>query len=118
MGIVYHSNYLIWMEVGRVELCRSLGVTYRDMEREGVLLTVAEVNCRFHGAARYDDEVIVNTRLGHVHPRMVTFEYEMRRVDDGLRLVSGHTKHVICGPDLKPARMPQKYRPMFGMNER
>ena len=52
MGVVYHSNYLIWMEVGRVELCRALGIRYRDMEREGVLLTVAEASCRYHAPAR------------------------------------------------------------------
>src|SRR4051812_2627165 len=58
MGIVYHANYLIWMEMGRVELCRELGIRYRDMEQEdGVLLTVAAANCRFVYPARYDDEI-------------------------------------------------------------
>jgi acyl-CoA thioester hydrolase len=60
MGVVYHANYLVWMEMGRVELCRSMGVRYRDMEQQdGVLLTVVEARCRYHAPARYDDEVVV-----------------------------------------------------------
>ena len=63
MGIVYHANYLVWMEMGRVELCRTIGVRYRDMEeQDGILLTVAEVQCRFLSPARYDDEVVLARR--------------------------------------------------------
>ena len=58
-GVVYHSNYMVWMEVGRVELYRSLGLRYRDMERDGLLLAVAEINCRYISPAHYDDEVTI-----------------------------------------------------------
>lgn len=115
MGVVYHSNYLIWMEVGRVELCRSLGVRYREMEQQGVLLTVAEVNCRYHSPARYDDEVAVRTWIEQSHARMVTFGYEMRAVEDDRKLATGTTKHIFCGPDLKPSRLPARYFPEFGI---
>ena len=115
MGVVYHSNYLIWMEVGRVELCRSLGVRYREMEREGVLLTVAEASCRYHFPARYDDEVIVRAWIEQSHSRMVTFGYEMREKEHGTKLASGSTKHVFCGPDLKPAKLPRNYWREFGI---
>ena len=78
MGIVYHANYLIWMEVGRVEYCRSAGIVYRDMEREeGILLAVVEVNCRYISPALYDEEVIVRTWIAEANPRMLRFEYEM-----------------------------------------
>ncbi len=118
MGVVYHSNYLIWMEVGRVELCRSLGVRYREMEQEGILLTVAEAGCRYHSPARYDDEVVVRTWIEQSHQRMVTFRYEMRGKDDGRMMASGFTKHVFCGRDLKPAKLPERYFAEFGITAR
>ena len=71
MGVVYHANYFVWMEMGRVELCRQMGMRYRDMEQDGVLLTVAEVNCRYLAPARYDDEVIVKTTISQASSRLV-----------------------------------------------
>jgi acyl-CoA thioester hydrolase len=116
MGVVYHSNYLIWMEVGRVELCRSLGIRYRDMEKEdGVLLAVAEATCRYVTPARYDDEVEILTWIESAHPRMVVFGYEMRHAETGAVLAKGQTKHIFCGRDLKPARLPAKYWPNFSI---
>jgi acyl-CoA thioester hydrolase len=116
MGIVYYANYLVWMEIGRVELCRALGIRYRDMEREdGVLLTVAEANCRYLEPALYDDEVDVHTWIESSHPRMVVFGYEMRNIERGVVLAKGQTKHIFCGRDLKPARLPSKYHAAFGI---
>lgn len=115
MGIVYYANYLVWMEIGRVEYCRSIGVQYSAMEREdGILLTVAEANCRYQAPALYDEEVQVLTWLDSAHPRMVTFAYEMRTAD-GRKLATGYTKHVFCGRDLRPTRLPEKYWPQFGI---
>jgi acyl-CoA thioester hydrolase len=116
MGVVYYANYMVWMEVGRVEFCRALGVAYRDMEQQDkILLTVAEVNCRYLSPAFYDEEVIIKTWLEKSHPRMVTFAYEMRRASDAGALSSGYSKHIFCGPGLKPVRLPQKYWPYFGI---
>ena len=115
MGIVYYANYLVWMEIGRVEFCRSIGVQYSAMEREdGILLTVAEANCRYQAPALYDEEVVVATWLESAHPRMVTFAYEMR-TSGGRKLATGYTKHVFCGRDLRPTRLPGKYWPQFGI---
>lgn len=115
MGIVYYANYLVWMEIGRVEFCRSAGVQYSEMERiDGILLTVAEANCRYQTPALYDEEVVVATWLENAHPRMVTFAYEMSAAD-GRKLANGYTKHVFCGRDLRPARLPEKYWPNFGI---
>ena len=73
MGVVYYANYLVWMEVGRVELCKACGFSYRDMENsDGVLLAVAEAQCRYRAPARFDDEVIVKTWIAEANPRMVT----------------------------------------------
>jgi len=116
MGVVYYANYLVWMEVARVEYCKFLGFSYEEMEREdGVLLAVAEARCRYHYPARFDQEVFIDTSLKHAHPRMVRFSYDMSLAEDGRRLASGETSHVFCGRDLKPRSLPEKYRANFGI---
>ena len=116
MGVVYHANYIIWMEIGRVEHCRLMGLRYKDMEADGVLLTVAEVNCRYCFPARYDDDVIVETQVAKAHPRMVVFQYVFKRAEDLKVLATGETKHVFCGRDLLPRKLPLKYQPAFGIS--
>jgi acyl-CoA thioester hydrolase len=116
MGVAYHANYFIWMEVGRVEYCRSSGVAYRDMElNDGILLAVAEVGCRYASAARYDDEVVIRTAVAQANPRMVRFEYELRLGETERMLASGFTRHVFLTRDMRPTKLPEKYRPLFGI---
>src|SRR5437660_12909736 len=89
MGIVYHANYLIWMEVGRVEYCRAAGIRYRDMEvDDGILLTVVEAHCRYTSPALYDEEVIVRTSIAEANPRMIRFGYELSEAGGGRRLAT------------------------------
>ena len=119
MGIVYYANYLVWMEVGRVEYCRAAGIRYRDMEIEdGILLTVVEASCRYLSPALYDEEVIVRTSIEEAHPRLIRFSYEMTCAGDGRRLATGETKHIFCGRDRKPRKLLEKYRTAFGIIER
>jgi acyl-CoA thioester hydrolase len=116
MGVVYYANYVVWMEVGRVELCKAAGFNYRDMEREdGILLAVAEVRCRYLAPARFDDEVIVKTWIEESNPRTVKFGYQMRLAEDGRVLATGETKHIFCGRDLRRTRLPEKYHALFGI---
>jgi acyl-CoA thioester hydrolase len=116
MGVVYYANYLVWMELGRVELCRRLGVRYRDMEeQDGVLLTVAEVSCRYHFPARYDEEVIVRTSITQATSRLVRFAYEMESAESAVKLASGVTTHIFCKRDMRPCRLPEKYWDCFGV---
>jgi acyl-CoA thioester hydrolase len=116
MGVVYYANYLVWMEVGRVELCNACGFRYRDMEREdGVMLAVAEANCRYSYPARYDDEVVVRAWIGEANSRMVRFEYEMALAEGGRRLATGFTRHIFVNSQFRPARLPKKYFAMFGI---
>lgn len=116
MGIVYYANYLIWMEIGRVEFCRARGVRYADMEgTDGVLLTVAETSCRYLYPARYDEEVAVSTTLAVANPRLFKFAYDMSSVESGRKLATGVTTHVFCGRDLRPIKLPEKYRVLFGL---
>ena len=116
MGIVYHANYLVWMEIGRVEFCRASGLNYRDLERDdGILLIVAEANLRYISPAYYDDEILVRTRVAFAHPRMLTFGYEVFEKTNGRKLATGETKHVFCDRQHRPVKLPEKHRAVFGI---
>jgi len=115
MGVVYYANYLIWMEIGRVEFCRSSGLRYRDIEADGFLLVVAEANCRYLSPARYDDEILIVTTLGDASPRMPRFNYQIADLTSGRKLATGYTKHIWCGSDFRPQKLPEKYWPAFGI---
>jgi acyl-CoA thioester hydrolase len=116
MGVAYYSNYLVWMEVGRVEYCKAAGFRYRDMEtEEGILLAVVEAHCRYLCPARYDDEIIVKTWVAAATARMVRFSYEMREASSNRMLATGETKHIFCGRDMKPRKLPTKYRKLLGI---
>jgi acyl-CoA thioester hydrolase len=114
MGVVYHSNHLIWFEIGRVELMRQLGFSYRDMERDdGCFIAVAEVKCRYRAPVRYDEEVVVRTRLKGVRESVVQFSYELVRADNGALLAEGETTHIVTDAQMKVAALPDKYLRVF-----
>ena len=115
MGVVYHANYLIWMEMGRVEYCRAQGLRYKDMERDGVLLAVVDVQCRYVSPARYDEEILVSTWIAAAAPRMVRFGYQMREIESARILATAETRHIFCNRELKPMKLPVKYRGLFGL---
>jgi acyl-CoA thioester hydrolase len=115
MGVVYHANYLVWMEVGRVEYCRAAGFRYRDLEAEGVLLAVVEAHCRYLSPALYDEEVIVSTGIEEATPRAVRFKYRINSGEDGRLLAEGFTKHVFCGRDRRATKLPQRFHAIFGV---
>ncbi|HEU4559775.1 MAG TPA: thioesterase family protein [Longimicrobium sp.] len=109
MGIVYHANYLPWCEIGRTELIRRLWRSYANLEAEGVLLAVTEVNLRYHASARYDDLIRVVTTLVQVRSRGVGFEYQVQRVEeDGTttRLASARTDLIAIDRGGTPVRIP------------
>jgi len=119
MGVVYYANYLVWMEVGRVEFCKSAGFNYRDMEQEdGILMAVAECQCRYLAPARFDDEVVVQTWIEQANPRIVTFAYEMRTAHDAKKLATGQTRHILVDRQFRRTRLPEKYFAMFGIEPR
>jgi acyl-CoA thioester hydrolase len=114
MGVAYHSNHLIWFEVGRVEFMRQLGFSYRDMEREdGLFIAVAEVHCRYRAPVHYDEEILVRTRLKHVRKSVVVFSYELVRAEGGALLAEGETTHVVTDATMKTAALPEKYLKAF-----
>lgn len=114
MGVAYHANYLVWCEVGRTDFIRQLGMTYAEMERRGVMLAVADAHLRYHASARYDDVVRIATRLTGVRSRMVTFAYELHRLDaegrEDLRLASATTTLVSLDAEGRPTALPPEMR--------
>ncbi len=116
MGMVYHANYLIWFEVGRVELIRALGIEYKRMEIEDDChIVVADVHCRYHHSAQYDDILRIRTRIAESRNRIIKFSYEVIRDSDAKVLAKGETTHVICGGNGRPKMLPEKYRSVFGV---
>lgn len=113
MGVVYHANYVVWMEVARVEALRSIGLVYAAMEADGLMVAVLGVELEYKAAARYDDLVAVTARVVQVQSRMMAIEYEMRREADGTLLATGKTRHLFVTKDLKPTRLPEKYDAML-----
>ena len=117
MGVVYYANYLVWFEVGRTDLLRLSGWTYRDMEADGFALPVVEAHCEYRQSAKYDDELEVRTSGALLSPVRVRFEYEIIRTADGAPLASGYTIHASLDPLGKPRRLPQRVREMFGIRK-
>jgi acyl-CoA thioester hydrolase len=113
MGVVYYANYLVWFEVGRADLLRSLGWTYREMEHAGISLPVIEAHCVYQRPARYDDELEIRTTGRMLSPVRMEFTYEVRRIDDGAVAASGRTVHAALDKGGKPCRLPERIRQVF-----
>jgi acyl-CoA thioester hydrolase len=115
MGVVYHANYLIWFEVGRVELMRQRGLDYKLLEmEEGCGIAVVEATARYKAPARYDDELMIETTVVGVRGPIIRFGYRILRVEDGLLLCEGETVHVVVGRDMKRRALPKKYAELLG----
>lgn len=120
-GTVYHSNFFIWFEVGRVELMRALGFNYKDMEEQDDSHTVVvDVRCSYEKPARYDDVIRIRTWVAESKKRTIKFAYEVFNDATGERLATGETTHVICDGQGRPKELPEKYRafiPLTPANE-
>lgn len=109
-GVVYHANYLIWLEVGRVELCRDYGFNYRDMEKDAnAFLPVTECRVKFRNPARYDDEIIVRTRVQELRSRAISFAYEVLRASDETLLAEGETHHIVMNSQGRAKAFPPEF---------
>jgi acyl-CoA thioester hydrolase len=110
MGVVYYANYFVWFEIGRTDFLRHLGYDYATMEREeGCLLPVVEVTCRYKAPARYDDELMLETRLLHLRTSVVKFGYRLLRADTKLLLAEGETIHVTVDRKMQKIPLPERY---------
>jgi acyl-CoA thioester hydrolase len=114
MGVVYHSNFAIWFEVGRVELMRQLGLEYRAMEKEdNCHIPVVDLRVRYKAPALYDDEIVVRTRLAHARRSLLHFSYEVFRDGDRTLLATGETMHIIVDDKFQRRALPEKYMKAF-----
>lgn len=110
MGVVYYANYFVWFEVGRCELLRTLGWTYRDMEDNGVSLPVVEASCAYLKPSFYDDELEVRT-VGRLLSRVrIGFDYQVVRAGDGTLTATGRTLHATLNRNRRPCRLPEAIR--------
>jgi acyl-CoA thioester hydrolase len=114
MGVVYHTNFLIWFEVGRVEFLRQLGFTYRDMECEdGCYIAVVDARCRYKVPARYDDQIVVRTFFKNLRSSLIHFGYEILREPEMTLLAEGETTHIVTDGNLQRRELPAKYQEAF-----
>jgi acyl-CoA thioester hydrolase len=110
MGVVYHANYYVWMEIGRVELVRALGINYRDLElTDGLVLSVVESQCRYIAPARYDQEIVVLTEIAAANARLIEFRYSIQDTATNQPLARGMTKHIWLNRAFKPVKLPDRY---------
>lgn len=113
MGVVYHANYLIWCEIGRTDFIRQCGMTYAQMERDGVKLAVTECQLRMHASARYDELIRVTTTLAAVRSRSVQFAYTIANADTGERIVSAVTTLISVNADGRTVSIPAEIRALL-----
>lgn len=109
MGVTYYANYLVWFEVGRSQYCNDCGFSYREMERDtGLFMIVAEARCRYKTPARYEDDLIIYTRVTEFTRRTIRFSYEIKRAD-GASVAVGETLHVLINSEGRASSFPEKY---------
>lgn len=106
MGFAYYAHYLRWFEIGRAEMIRSLGTSYRAVEESGTTLPVVEARVRYHKPARYDDLIAIETGVEKLSRASVTFGYRIVRESDGAVLAEGRTEHCFMTPEGRPGRPP------------
>jgi len=114
MGIVHHSNYYVWFELGRSDLCRARGFSYLEMEdKEATRLVVAESQCRYKSPAFYEDELLVRTTIGRVRSRSISFAYAVTRPVTDTLIAEGSTLHIVTNTENQIKAMPAKYRDLL-----
>jgi len=118
MGVVYHANFLIWLEIGRVELLRQLGFEYSQMEQQdNCHIPVVDLRVRYKAPAQYDDEIVVRTELKNVRASLLHFTYEVFRQADRLLLATGETMHIVVDDKFNRRPLPEKYLQAFTGNQ-
>lgn len=106
MGVVYHANYFLYFEMGRTEYMRERGFAYADLERQGIYLAVVEATCRYKAGAKYDDMIVIRTRVEKTTNVTITFHYEVFREADNVLLVEGSTTLACLNEENRPRRLP------------
>jgi acyl-CoA thioester hydrolase len=113
MGVVYYANYFVWFEIGRTDLLRGEGWSYREMERDGIALPVIEAHCEYRQSARYDDELDIQTTGRLLSPVRVEFAYEVTRPTDVATIAIGRTTHAALDREGRPCRLPERVKALL-----
>jgi len=113
MGVVHHTHFFVWFELGRTELLRELGCTYGEMEGHGILMPVVEAACRYRSSARYDEVLEIETALEEVSASRVAFRYRLHRQGEDRPLAEGRTVHATVNREGEVIRLPVEYRDLL-----
>lgn len=113
MGIVHHTNYIVWFELGRTEFIRKLGYSYSELEKRGLLLPVVDLHVRYHASARYEERVLVRTSIQEFSGAKITFAYELIHKEKGNRLVTGTTTHLWVNKEMKRVNLKKVHPELF-----
>ena len=113
MGVVYYANYLVWFEIGRTDWLRETGWSYREIERDGLMLPVIEAHCEYRQGAKYDDELEIRTRARLKSPVRVQFDYQIVRRSDDTEIADGYTVHVALDRQGRPVRLPARVKELL-----
>ena len=106
MGVVHHSEYVVWFEAGRVAWMAAAGMPYTEIASAGYNFAVTDLKCRYRDAIRFGDAVQVITRLGSLRSRQVEFVYEIRNPHTRAIYADGHTRHICVDGDGRMTRLP------------
>jgi acyl-CoA thioester hydrolase len=115
MGVVYYANYFVWFEIGRVEVLRSVGLSYDQMEKDHkLILPVVDASCRYKSPAKYDEEILIETRPALLRGSVIKFAYRIYRDadqngDERKLLAEGETVHVVCDEKFERQPLPDSY---------
>ncbi len=112
MGVAYYANYLVWFEVARTDWLRAAGLTYRDLETEGLFLPVIEAQCAYRAPARYDDTLAVRATARLVSPARLAFDYDI--TGPGGAVATGSTVHALLDGRGRPVRVPARIKDLVG----
>ena len=109
MARVYHANYLVYFEVGRTDFIKKIGISYSDMEKEGIMIPVMESNCKYMQGAKYEDKLIIKTWIEELTPVKVIFNYSVFREKDQIEIAKGSTKHAFVDNDFTIVNLKKKH---------
>jgi acyl-CoA thioester hydrolase len=108
MGIVHHASYIVWLEIGRTELLRHCGISYREIEAQGLLVVLSDLRVRYLTAARYDDLVTIHTRITTIRSRGLSFHYDLRLSATQTQLIEAQSEHIAVSRQTgRPTRFPE-----------
>ncbi|HME18146.1 MAG TPA: thioesterase family protein [Nitrososphaerales archaeon] len=113
MGVVYYAKFLVWMEVGRINLLRDVGWVYADWLERGLRIPVVQAHAEYKASARFDDEILVKTKVGNVTSRSVRFDTEIFKLPERTLLCVGHTVHALVDNSGKAVPFPDDVRKML-----